>query len=619
MKNGNITLRTARGILATCAMTAAIALPTGGAWAEGLPPLGPVPVPRPSTLATYIAPANEAAAIQLGKALFWEMQAGGDGQQACASCHFQAGGDTRSRNQVNPHGNSLFDLARGLTGPVTGPNVQLVFNPLVLGIRPSTSHFPIISDDVVGSAGLPKTSFLQCNAPGNPLFPSDLGTLIADTIFNVNGTNVRQVTGRNTPSVINAVYNFRQFWDGRAREIFNGKNPAGLGDPSAQVWSADAFGTLTPVTVAIDNASLASQAVGPPNNGVEMSFSGRIFPNLARKLLNPTVVPLGQQNVRGDDSRLGVLANPGLGGPNMGFGLNTTYMAMVQAAFQPQWWNSIQCVDANMNLVADFYPCANSFTMMEANFSLFWGLAIQMYESTLLANDTRADRFAAGIRNTLTEPTRSLNAQEQRGLTLFTGNGRCIQCHKGAELTTASVSQVTTVIAPEVFNPTKGFENDAVRPVAEDNGIDAFLDNPPAEPLHINAGRFKTPHLRNVELNGPYFHNGEMATLRQVVDFYNRGGDFLLAGATNSQIRPLGLSVAQRTDLVAFMLALTDARVKNESAPFDHPSLVLHNGHNPDGSDNNYFLPAVGGPGRALQVPPLPPIVPFLNVNHQNP
>ena len=168
------------------------------------------------------------------------------------------------------------------------------------------------------------------------------------------------MTGRNSPSVINAVYNFRQFWDGRAREIFNGKNPKGLGDPNAQVWSADGSGILTPVSVAIDNASLASQAVGPPNNDVEMSFSGRIFPNLARKLLNPTVVPLGKQNVRGDDSRLGVLANPGIGGPNTGLGLSTTYMAMVQAAFQQQWWNSTQCVDANMILVADIYPCANS-------------------------------------------------------------------------------------------------------------------------------------------------------------------------------------------------------------------------------------------------------------------
>jgi cytochrome c peroxidase len=418
---------------------------------------------------------------------------------------------------------------------------------------------------------------------------------------------VRQVTGRNAPSVINAAYNFRQFWDGRAREIFNGKNPAGLGDPSAQVWSADGTGALSAVSIQVDNGSLASQAVGPPNNAVEMSFNGRTWPNLGRKLLNPTVVPLAQQDVRSDDSRLGLLAT----GIPSGLGLSTTYMQMVQAAFAPQWWNSTQCVDANMNLTSDTYPCPNSFTMMEANFSLYWGLAIQMYESTLIANDTPADRFEAGNRTALT-------AQQQRGRTVFVNNGKCVRCHKGAELTTASVGQVNVVVPPEVFNPTKGFENTAVRPVAEDHGIDAFTNNPPAVPPAINDGRFKVSHLRNIELRGPYFHNGEASTLRQVVDFYNRGGDFRLAGATNGQIKPLNLSVTQRTDLVTYLLALTDARVKNESAPFDHPSLTIHNGHDAlTGADLDIVVPAVGAAGRTAQSLPL--LTPFLNVNHQTP
>jgi cytochrome c peroxidase len=124
------------------------------------------------------------------------------------------------------------------------------------------------------------------------------------------------------------------------------------------------------------------------------------------------------------------------------------------------------------------------------------------------------------------------------------------------------------------------------------------------------------PHLRNTELRGPYFHNGGMATLRQVVDFYNRGGDFRSA-ATDGQIRPLNLSVAQRSDLVTYLLALTDARVKNESAPFDHPSLVIHNGQNADGTDNNILLPATGVGGRTAQA--LPQLTPFLNANHQTP
>ena len=111
-------------------------------------------------------------------------------------------------------------------------------------------------------------------------------------------------------------------------------------------------------------------------------------------------------------------------------------------------------------------------------------------------------------------------------------------------------------------------------------------------------GAFKTPSLRNVALTQPYFHNGGYFTLEQVVEFYNRGGDrrgpddndtsgYLAPDAPNGgntnvhpAIMPLGLTPEQRADLVAFLRgALNDPRVACERAPFDHPSLPLHNGH----------------------------------------
>ena len=61
-----------------------------------------VPVPQPSDLNTYVR--NREVAIVLGKSLFWDMQVGSDGIQACASCHFRAGADPRSVNQLNPGG-----------------------------------------------------------------------------------------------------------------------------------------------------------------------------------------------------------------------------------------------------------------------------------------------------------------------------------------------------------------------------------------------------------------------------------------------------------------------------------------------------------------------------------
>src|SRR3954470_4518782 len=66
----------------------------------GLAPLSSVPVPAPSDLTPYIA--DQGAVVHLGKALFWDMQVGSDGVQACASCHFAAGADARSQNSMNP-------------------------------------------------------------------------------------------------------------------------------------------------------------------------------------------------------------------------------------------------------------------------------------------------------------------------------------------------------------------------------------------------------------------------------------------------------------------------------------------------------------------------------------
>ena len=509
-------------VTATIALAGMLVVPQARADVESLKR---APVPLPANLGDFVA--NRGAAIQLGKAFFWDMQTGGDGVQACASCHYQAGADTRSRNILNPGANGVFDTAV--------PDAML-----------TAASFPITTGDVAGSQGVIKRSFLGLLGPG------DSCATVPDPVFNFHGVNVRQVTGRNTPSTVNAIFNFRSFWDGRANNVFNGVNPAGPTDPNATVLKVGAGGVPVAVQVRLRNASLASQAVGPPNNGVEMSCSGRRFPELGRKLLN--LIPLGEQLVHPSDSVLGGFSRA----PNSG--LNTTYGALIQAAFKPAWWNSGAVVDG--------------FSVMEDNFSLYWGLSVMLYESTLVSDDTRVDRFLDGNRGALT-------AEEQLGMNVFTGKGRCDQCHGKAELTAATVSEASG-------DPLKGFFNTGVRPIADDAG-DILQGN----------GFFKTPGLRNVELNGPYFHNGDKATLRQVVDFYDRGGDFRTR-LTNGQVRPLGMTQGEKNALVAFMVALTDDRVRFEKAPFDHPSLDVPNGPN---------LPAVGAGGRST------PLGTFLGMN----
>jgi hypothetical protein len=171
-------------------------------------------------------------------------------------------------------------------------------------------------------------------------------------------------------------------------------------------------------------------------------------------------------------------------------------------------------------------------------------------------------------------------------------------------------------------------------PVAQPGCVNNFLANPPSicppvdDPITRQAveGAFKTPGLRNVELTGPYMHNGGMTTLMQVVDFYVRGGDFhelnlatldpFVAGVEPMK-GPAGEPL--KDALVDFLLALTDERVRWERAPFDHPQLFVPDGHAGIGGDPRRTrvladrmreIPAVGRLGR--QVEGLPPLKPFL-------
>ena len=90
------------------------------------------------------------------------------------------------------------------------------------------------------------------------------------------------------------------------------------------------------------------------------------------------------------------------------------------------------------------------------------------------------------------------------------------------------------------------------------------------------------PSLRNLELTAPYFHNGGQRTIRQVVEFYNRGGDFREHNVLNIdfEVGKLNLTEQEIDDLVAFLgRPLTDPRVVQQRAPFDHPQLFVPNGH----------------------------------------
>src|SRR5262249_7685699 len=341
----------------------------------------------------------------------------------------------------------------------------------------------------------------------------------------------------------------------------------------------------------------ASQAVGPPGNNVEMSADGRSLRDIGKKLLS--LRPLQRQHVDPTDSVLGPLAD------SSGKGLNISYDTLVRSAFQPRLWAGHQLVQVHGGTPVGVRapttaPGPNEFTQMQFNWSLFWGLAINLYEATLVSDQDPVDKFING--------TGTLSASEQAGFTLFNNAGiRCSSCHLGAEMTAGSVSNVTAAGTVGATSDT-GFANIGVRPTGDDAGNagnDPFGGSLSEGNGTQAAGSFKIPDLRNVELTAPYFHNGDKLTLDQVVAFYAAGGDF---ANPEKQIQPIGGPGAEnQAALVAFLKALTDPRVRNQSAPFDHPELFVPNGSvqplSNDGQGrglpNWILVPATGAAGGA--------------------
>lgn len=589
------------------------------------PSLKTIAVPEPPELADFVR--DRSAAIALGKALFWDMQIGSDGVQACASCHFHAGADSRSRNQLSP------GLRRVHADGTADPDTTFA-PPLAVDRQLVPEDFPLSpgSNDVVGSQGLPLLDFAGLAADG-----SELLVVLPDRDgFRVDGLNVRRVTSRNAPTVINAVFNDRNFWDGRAASTFNGVNGLGDADPGARVYRADDPRRPVPVAVRLEHASLASQALLPPLSDVEMSGQGRTFGDVAARLVRGTrdaerrvrkLRPLAKQLVAPDDSVLGRLS----AWPRPGLRVKR-YEQLIRDAFEPRWWRSPKLIrvapDGTTDVVdrRDGRPETVESTLLQHNFALFFGIAIQLYEATLVADDSPWDRFMDGDAG-------AVEALAIEGADVFRSQarGRCINCHEGAELTGASVRRVaespTRIREGQALD--RGFNNIGVRPTTEDPGVggrDALgrwlstvrrLDPPPAEPIAVD-GAFKVPGLRNVELTAPYFHNGGLLTLRQVLELYSRGGDVRPQHALDGvlEIAPLNVlgSDARELDaLEAFLRALTDERVRLRQAPFDHPQLFVPDGHADDALglrddgrgvavDRLREIPAVGRSGG----PPLP-------------
>lgn len=384
--------------------------------------------------------ADAEAAVALGKALFWDMQAGSDfGRRivdgkvvyhgtACASCHFRSGADPRDRHtsrvayvawnryRLDPDHPAAVDPAAPRES--VGEFARHPFVP-----NRNVRDLPAAERDVtlvVGSQGVEPRIFAGLGGaapPGRTEWRSELShprkhgcdvqpevpegkpavTLPEWMMFldgqHPDGRLFRQITGRNSPTVVDAVFADRLFHDGRAESTFNGFSIFGDHDSREVLHRRDAAGRVYPVRVAISHAALASQSVGPIVNDVEMSYRGRTFPDVAQKLLDRPW--LEHQEVSPSDA---VLSRKPWYRPD---GRRLTYRQLVKKAFRRDWWaDAPQGADhADVPLVLRGGCGAGDVqhgTLMEANFPLFWGVSLMLYQSTLISNQSPFDVMMRG-------------------------------------------------------------------------------------------------------------------------------------------------------------------------------------------------------------------------------
>lgn len=151
-------------------------------------------------------------------------------------------------------------------------------------------------------------------------------------------------------------------------------------------------------------------------------------------------------------------------------------------------------------------------------------LALATFERTIVSSNSPFDHWLAGDEAAISDAAK-------HGFELFNGKAKCAECHSGWAFTDGSFHDIGT---------------------ASDNDIGRGRYFPTSTKLRY---AFKTPSLRDVALRPPYMHTGAIATLAQVIDFYNDGG--IDRPSRSEVIRPLALANVEKAELLAFLRTLT--------------------------------------------------------------
>jgi len=175
------------------------------------------------------------------------------------------------------------------------------------------------------------------------------------------------------------------------------------------------------------------------------------------------------------------------------------------------------------------------------------------FRAKLLAGDTTA--------------LESYSAAALRGLKIFLGDANCHVCHFGANFSNGEFHDVGRPFFTDVGQVDSG-RHSGIKRVRDDkynltgdfNGVTDQRELRKIRTVRLsqnNFGQWRTPSLRNLTLTAPYMHDGSLATLRDVVDYYSDIDPTRLHSKGESILKPLDLDEQSRSDLVRFLESLS--------------------------------------------------------------
>jgi cytochrome c peroxidase len=214
-------------------------------------------------------------------------------------------------------------------------------------------------------------------------------------------------------------------------------------------------------------------------------------------------------------------------------------------------------------------PAADDTKGIEIAFGRI-GKAIAAFERRLVTGPAPMDRWLDGLRAGSESPVAGFGADAIRGARLFVGKADCVRCHAGPLLSDGEFHLIG-VPTKDGGPPTDRGRLEGIERLRMDpyNAAGPHSDDPSGararwtaatQPDPESWGRFRTPSLRSATASPPFMHQGQLASLQDVVRFYDT-----LEGATSLDhhserlLEPLGLTEQERADLVAFLIGVQGA------------------------------------------------------------